>query len=333
MEKLNHYLGNIEKTKKPHEILAELETATATDINQKTAESYGVKNLLKPDGTIEMENFNGFKDGIYLPSAIRSDQEEVERMKLEFSSALVPNTAEYYAKEKNCHTPEAIVAHWEGDRKKSKSGMFESAMFVLLNKHLGEDFLVVRTAAYDDYKGGVDNLIINRETGDVICAFDEVHDSKGGVYTENKLKKHKEIARGGGAKVKYGLAIEKGGMSDDGKTQEKDKLKQAAISNLPVFAISLTSKKFEELLPVLLRNGLKQTDETEKGIMRELLESLGEQAGKFEAELDEAKESADNRNPKMSLSAREEAKKRVKANMEKFNDSLSTMKSLIEEAA
>ena len=176
--------------------------------------------------------------------------------------------AEFF-KESGLDTPELIIGQWKKKKEESKSGMLEQAMLVLLYKFLKEDFLVVRTAAHDDYLAGVDNLIIEKKSGKVVCAFDEVHDRNDGKYTTDKFNKHKKLAEGGGVYVRYGLKI------------EGNKIVQHEIRNVPVFAISLTQDKFAELLPAMLQNGLSQTGKVEKEIMTAVLESLKNQAAEL----------------------------------------------------
>jgi hypothetical protein len=287
-----------EKPRKPNEIMSQMVAEAASSINAEAESRFGAKSLLLPDGTVRVENFDRDDGGIYDAESIEKHKKEVFDIEYSFTGAEDQNIAEFYATEHKCSTPEEVVSHWKKTKEKSKSGMLEQAMLVLLHKFLKEDFLVVRTAAYDDYKAGVDNLIIDKETGDVICAFDEVHDNKSGADTKKKFDKIKKISERGGANVHYGLTV------------EASRIKQTDISNVPVFALSLESAEFAMLLPVLMRNGLDKKDSQEKEVMSKLIISLGEQAI-------------------MLRSARINGL--VRANLNKFGMLLEKMKKLVED--
>lgn len=133
-------------------------------------------------------------------------------------------------------------------RSRAAGERFERLATVILNKFLGDGFIVVRTSLYDDFKNKVDNIIINKETGNLVCAFDEVSDASGGRY----FKKREEILnrnkcpqeydknkanyerKGGGASLKYGLKIESGQLGL-GETNE-----------IPIFLLALPEKQVEE---------------------------------------------------------------------------------------
>lgn len=88
----------------------------------------------------------------------------------------------------------------------------------LLNKHFSE-LIVVRTSEFDDVFGHVDTLVVDRRTGQVICAVDEVSAIGGTVYKqkEERIKERnigKEITTSsgervitGGTRIKYGLKL------------------------------------------------------------------------------------------------------------------------------
>ncbi len=69
---------------------------------------------------------------------------------------------------------------WHKEEKEKNFGeLWEKAKTVILNKIIGTEFIVVRASKHDDYENGVDNIIINKETGNVVCAFDEVSAEEG----------------------------------------------------------------------------------------------------------------------------------------------------------
>jgi hypothetical protein len=141
----------------------------------------------------------------------------------------------------------------------------EMAVTALLSKMLGKNFLVVRTAAYDDYKNGVDNVILDRITGEVVGAFDEVHEGGDGRRTEEKKLKIEKIAKRGGAKIRYGLTMSEG------------KIKRASLENVPLFYLGLESAELVELVA-----GLGENDQAKmEKIFQKLLSSLVTQHGEL----------------------------------------------------
>ncbi|MFA6193848.1 MAG: hypothetical protein WC726_03260, partial [Parcubacteria group bacterium] len=140
----------------------------------------------------------------------------------------------------------------------------EMAITALLVKILGDDFLVVRSATIDDYDG-VDNIILNKRTGEVICAFDEVHEGGDGKRTDEKKEKMKKVARGEGAKISYGMGLEAG------------QLRRTKMENVPVFFLSLKREELENLLNNMDFDLGSDVTAVENEIFSELLKSLRQQ--------------------------------------------------------
>ncbi len=99
------------------------------------------------------------------------------------------------------------------------------AITALLHKILKENFLVVRTSTFDDYKNGIDNLILDKRTGAIICTFNEVLENEGGRERgeSKKVQKVKKSAALGGNKAKYAITLKDG------------KIIRSSIKNIPVF--------------------------------------------------------------------------------------------------
>jgi hypothetical protein len=132
---------------------------------------------------------------------------------------------------------QARVKEWQESRGKAKSNQVEMAVMVLLHKMPKDEFLVVRSAKRDDYAGGVDMLIVNKNTGAVIYAINNIH--KENENDKGKTKKIKDNAENGGTTVRYGLVSRKG------------KLERVKLKDLPVFYLGLTSEQFNELLAAM----------------------------------------------------------------------------------
>jgi len=121
--------------------------------------------------------------------------------------------------------------------KLKKSGeQFEMLVTSIFNKFLGEKFIIVRSAAYDDIRNKVDNLILDKETGNIVCAFDEVGDSSGLRFEEKKKKILERNQRG--CSIRYGLGIQKGKLTLENR------------ENIPIFYLALSKES--------IKNGIKK---------------------------------------------------------------------------
>jgi len=110
---------------------------------------------------------------------------------------------------------------------------------ILFNKFLGDRFAVVRSSYYDDISNGVDNVLIERETGSVVCMFDNIlqpnRDKK--FYGIKKIEKVRNINKKGGAQLKYGIDLRPDGQIN---------LRQ--INNIPIFALVLDGRYLNKIV-------------------------------------------------------------------------------------
>lgn len=157
------------------------------------------------------------------------------------------------------------VESWNRDNEKNPSSLTEMALTVLLQKQLGDDFIVARSSKYDDYNNGVDQVIVYRPTGEVVCGFDEVIGKDNDNGSGKKKEKLERIMARGGARIKYGAKLENG------------KLVRGEIKNIPAFFMGINKTDLRELLDSLKNNSEKNSEAEEK-IFNKLLESLESQA-------------------------------------------------------
>ncbi len=92
----------------------------------------------------------------------------------------------------------------------------EMLIYVILHKNLGSEFVVARSSEHDDHIHGVDQLLLERTTGNIICAFDEVGDTTGANYEKKAAVVQDHNVHRGGATIKYGLKLE-----DEGGARRK----------------------------------------------------------------------------------------------------------------
>jgi|GEM_PF-3595499 len=128
------------------------------------------------------------------------------------------------------------------------------------------NYLPVRSAFYDDFKNGIDHLILEKGTGNIVCFFDVVADIKSERFRQ-KLDKMQDInLKGEGATIDYGVKIV--------KTKE-GKLKPVLgkIDKIPIFCLALNEEKIKEANEKLSPS-LKMKTDYEKEIFNYFLETL-----------------------------------------------------------
>jgi hypothetical protein len=153
---------------------------------------------------------------------------------------------------------------WQKDKEKHLGTTAEMAITVALNKVIGRDFIIARACDYDDYRHGIDSVIIDKKSGKVICGFDEVLDNMG--YGEAaKSEKVKKLIDKGGAEIKYGATIKDGELVRD------------SFKNVPSFYVSLSKLELSRLMESIRNKEDKSCEEAEK-IFSKILNSLREQS-------------------------------------------------------
>jgi len=154
---------------------------------------------------------------------------------------------------------------WRRDSEKNPANLTEMALTIMLHKFLKENFIVARASCYDDYNNGVDQVLVYKSTGEVVCGFDEVLGHEGDDGGQKKEAKLNRMREKGGARVQYGAKMEDG------------KLVRAEVKNIPAFFMSLSKAELRELLESLKDNP-DRTNAVEERIFQKLLNSLEDQA-------------------------------------------------------
>ena len=261
-----------EKAKdKPEEILEKLGWMMA-DVAKNVNQEFG-EEVLNSDASINMRQWKRSADfpAGYRKEDIKTDEDLVFQKKVLYSGSGAIRG------ERNVTDS---VAAWEKRREASKPALLELATTAIFHKILGEKYMVVRSSTFDDYENGVDNIIVNKETGNVVCAFDEVRefvsghefaqrkDEDGAMPEKSRLEKKEDKiiykAKKGGTKIKYGFGLSGG------------KLVKKQITGVPMFFISLNTEELDKLL-----QGMDCDSETpnaaELEIFDKLILSLSEQ--------------------------------------------------------
>jgi len=259
MEKLSEQ--NIEKPKKSWEKLHNLMSFISREVNSLVREKYGVRELVNEHGSIDIDRFIGAPG--YSDVRLIKEKEEIYEREVEWSGARNEEVRKFYASEYGVETERDIVHIYSQNKEREKNGQMEMFVTTLFHKVLKDDFLIMRASTYDDYVNGIDTVMINKNTGDIICAFDEVHDHEGSGRADEKVEKIKKKAKKGGSTLSHGVVI------------EDEKLVRKEIKNLPVFFLSLSTKDLEDVLQNM--NYGMEISEKEIEIFNSFLSSLEDQ--------------------------------------------------------
>lgn len=160
------------------------------------------------------------------------------------------------------------VEAWRLAKERDASSLTEMGLTICLQRLLPERFIVVRSSAYDDYNNGVDQLIIDQETGMVVCGIDEVIEMAGNKGPSKKESKVKNKMLKGGAKVKYGARVING------------ELVLGSIGRVPAFYISLSKTDLVKLGAALEAD---KVTAFEKVLLHDVRSSLQAQARSYES--------------------------------------------------
>jgi hypothetical protein len=134
----------------------------------------------------------------------------------------------------------------------------EMLAYAILSKNLGDQFVVARASRHDDRANKVDTLILDKQTGNLVCAFDEVGVTSGPRYEEKQALVTNRNLDEGGASLKYGIGI----REEEGK---KKIVPVAETKHLPLFYLAVPSDR--------IKQGMKEfvADPTEQSEFEELL--------------------------------------------------------------
>lgn len=187
-------------------------------ISQKIKERYGGKNIVDNNIKINTDIFH--ENPSYTDEKIKEDEEFVEEKRGEFNKKKKIND--------------------------SNGELFEEAMACVLYRILNKKYLVVRSSDYDDLHNGVDILIIDPETNEIICLVDNIttyrDDFKAIEAIENKENKVLNQNMNGGAEIEYGLAFK-----ENAETHNIEPIGERK-KGIPIFSMHLYGKELDELL-------------------------------------------------------------------------------------
>ncbi|HEY4482961.1 MAG: hypothetical protein A3I39_01655 [Candidatus Yanofskybacteria bacterium RIFCSPLOWO2_02_FULL_47_9b] len=164
------------------------------------------------------------------------------------------------------------------ESKRNEAEQLEVLKTALFSKFFGDRAMVCRTALYDDIENGVDNIIVDLESGQPICAVDELSEDKAdfsdlpmesgpkeilrvGAWfrkmidrsnvLREKASKIEHVNVCGGASIKYGVSY---------RNENKiPALRQ--MSNIPKFLITLPPSIIRKAMDTYSSQGTKTPQE------------------------------------------------------------------------
>ncbi len=162
-------------------------------------------------------NMDAF-EGLYSQSDIEKDKKLAEEWEKEWHKGIAPEEI-------------------EKEKIKSDGEQFEVLKTIIFNKFLGEDFIVARASLYDDIKNKIDNVILDKKSGNLICAFDEVADASGKKFEEKKEGVlSRNINSSEEMKLKYGLQM------------KEEKIIPGTDDHFPLFYLALPPDRIKEAI-------------------------------------------------------------------------------------
>lgn len=204
-------------------------------------------------GRVDTDKF----EGAYRKEIIEADKDWVDDLKKQWERGIVSGSQWG-----------GLLSREQILRQKTIGETWEMLVTAILHKCLGKDFIVVRTSEYDDFRNGVDSLIIDRASGSIVCAFDEVGDISGQRFEAKKEKVIKRNQYNGGADVFYGLSFK--------ERQGTRQLKKGEIKHIPLFYFASSEDDVRKGLEAFSFSRDGQSDD-ERKIFLEFIDSFKQQ--------------------------------------------------------
>lgn len=180
-------------------------------------------------GRIDMDKFKG----VYSVQELKGDKEYVEDLKDKFQRAKISEI----------ESRGFLPGLKEKAIQEIKFGeACEMLVTAVLHKNLPEGFVALRSSEYDDIRNGVDTIILDKNTGNIVCALDEIASTKGERFDNKQNSALRSNLRGGGF-VKYGLSFNK-----ERTPQGKLEIKRGTMRNIPLFYGAFSREEIESAL-------------------------------------------------------------------------------------
>lgn len=151
---------------------------------------------------------------------------------VDFHKKVVESKEMAWASEKSCS-----IFQLKEKRDRDPSSVAEMLISLLLHSHLKDRFLVARASYYDDYENGVDYVLVDKQTGVVVCGFDQVLGMGSDDGSSKKRDKIEKINLKGGARLEYGITF----------SQDEELIKKK-MKNIPAFFLAISKNDLDEVV-------------------------------------------------------------------------------------
>lgn len=192
------------------------------------------------DGRLEPRSYIG-QDNAFPKEKVISDIVQANRKRIQYT--------EHQSREREENTDVYLLSEW-----------LEKLVPVIITKAVPERFVAVRTTEYDDIMNGVDNIILDRNTGGILCAIDECATSIDQGY--HGVKKQGKIGRS--ASLEYGLKM----------AEDKVVPKKYNEQSIPLLVISFERGELVDFVTNTLGSSLEKMSEGERAIYQKIIDTM-----------------------------------------------------------
>jgi hypothetical protein len=250
------------------------------ELEEYLPEAFKGIGLIDERGAVREELYSSENGGPIKPEQIEKYQQFNETREHDWSAFDDERVRKYYLEKYGADTDEKFMQAWHDERLKSNGSLTEMAVTVLLHKFLKDDFYVLRTNTYDDYAHGVDNFIVEKSTGMVVCTFDEFFGTVEDDKFLKKLDRERQQAVKHGATITYGLGVEY-------DSENNKQIVPKTIRDVPTFSLPISKEQCLELIDDLGENLNEEMGEISINVFKHIISSMVDQAKYFKDNLPE----------------------------------------------
>ncbi len=259
-------------------LLLEMSESLNRELDEHLPDSVKGMGLVDEKGAVREDLYSSEHEGPIKPEQIEKYNQFVETREQDWSAFGDERVRKFYSEQYGADTDEKFMEAWHAERLKSNGSLAEMSVTLLMHKFLGDNFYVLRTNAYDDYSHGVDNFIVEKSTGTVVCTFDEFLGSSEDERFLKKLDRERKQAVSHGATITYGLGVE---YTEDNERQIMPK----TIRDVPTFTLPINKEQCLELIDDLGDSLDSEVGELSTEVFKSIISSLATQAEYFKEDL------------------------------------------------
>lgn len=221
--------------------------------------------LINKEGSINME---AYRD-TYGEETITEDYTNSRKQQHAFYQTYDSRNQQRY----QITDPELLLEKMKTEERMRDGNISEEALFLLMNKIAGNQFIALRSSLYDDYTHGTDLLLVDTVSGKTICAFDETVEGKNSRL-EKKMNRAKErLHNKKGMKIKYGVRF----------NENSSAMELGAIENIPPLFLAIDKEDLQNLLQIMNFDINTPISEVEKKVMKGMINKIDAQISELES--------------------------------------------------